>query len=85
MTRKRQYQNEGQPKIYCGNAIKNKYVLSFFSEGGDGEFIPDPSLGAATEKARLPKLSFVLGTISCCEIEDLSCLGIFETCRRLVK
>ena len=45
------------------------------------------TLGAATEKARLPKLSFVLlfGTISCCEIDDLSCLGIFERCRRLAK
>ena len=38
------------------------------------------TLGAATEKARLPKLSFVLGTISCCEVDDLSCLGIFERC-----
>ena len=35
------------------------------------------TLGAATEKARLPKLSFVLGTISC-EIDDLSYLVIFE-------
>ena len=43
------------------------------------------TLGAATEKARLPKLSFVLGTISCCEVDDLSCLGIFERCRRLAK
>ena len=42
-------------------------------------------VGSATEKARLPKLSFVLGTISCCEIDDLSCLGIFERCRRLAK
>ena len=41
------------------------------------------TLGAATEKSRLPKLSFVLGTISCCEVDDLSCLGIFERCRRL--
>ena len=41
-------------------------------------------LGAATEKARLPKLSFLLGTIRC-EIDDLSCLGIFERCRRLAK
>ena len=32
------------------------------------------TLGAATEKARLPKLSFVLGTVSC-EIDDLTCLG----------
>ena len=43
------------------------------------------TLGAVTEKARLPKLSFVLGTIGCCKIDDLSCLGISERCRRLVK
>ena len=43
------------------------------------------TLGATTEKARLPKLSFVLDTISCCEIDDLNCLGIFERCRRLAK
>ena len=43
------------------------------------------TLGAATEKARLPNLSFVLGTISCFEIDDLSYLGIFERCRRLAK
>ena len=43
------------------------------------------TLGAATEKACLPKLSFVLDTISCCEIDDLSCLGIFERSRRLAK
>ena len=42
------------------------------------------TLGAATEKACLPKLSFVLGTISC-EIYDFSCPGIFEICRRLAK
>ena len=30
------------------------------------------TLGAATEKARLPKLSLVLGTISCCEMDDLN-------------
>ena len=43
------------------------------------------TLDAVTEKACLPKLSFVLGTISSCEIDDLSCLGIFERCRRLAK
>ena len=42
------------------------------------------TLGAATEEAHLPKLSFVLGTISC-EIDYLSCLGIFDKCRRLAK
>ena len=43
------------------------------------------TLSAATEKARLPKLNLVLGTISCCEMDDLSCVGIFERCRRLAK
>ena len=43
------------------------------------------TVGAATEKAHLPKLSFVVGTISCCEIDDLGCLGIFERCKTLAK
>ena len=30
--------------------------------------------GAAKEKARLPRLSLVLGTKSCCEIDDLTFL-----------
>ena len=30
-------------------------------------------MGAATEKARLPRFSFVLGIESCCEVDDLSC------------
>ena len=42
------------------------------------------TIGAATEKACLPKFSLVLGTGSC-EIHDLSCLWIFERCRRLAK
>ena len=57
------YQNEGQPKIYGGNAIWN--VLSFLEDNysfrcfqSDGK-----TLGAATEKACLSKLSFVLGII----------------------
>ena len=88
--RKSHYQNEGQPKIYGGNAIWNKYVSSFFLKIA---IVSDvfkvmgssfQTIGAATEKARLPKLSFVLGKISC-EIDDLSCLGIFERCRRLTK
>ena len=36
------------------------------------------TLGAATEKPRLPKLSFVLSTIHCCEIDDLSGIAIFK-------
>ena len=35
------------------------------------------TLGAGTDKARLHKLSLVLGTISC-EIDDISYLRIFE-------
>ena len=40
-------------------------------------------MGAATEKARLPRFSLVLGIESCCEVDDLSCLGMLENCRRL--
>ena len=29
-------------------------------------------MGAATEKVRLPRFSFVLGIESCCEVDDLS-------------
>ena len=41
-------------------------------------------MGAATEKARLPRFSLVLGIESCCEVDDLSCLGTLEKCRRSV-
>ena len=37
-------------------------------------------MGAATEKARLPRFSLVLGIESCCEVDDLSCLGMLEKC-----
>ena len=37
-------------------------------------------MGAAseegTQEARLPRFSLVLGIESCCEVDDLSCLGI---------
>ena len=68
----------------------NKYVWSFFREVA---IVSDvfkvigssfQTLGAGTEKACLPKLRFVLDTISC-KIYDLSSLGIFERCRRLAK
>ena len=42
-------------------------------------------MGAATEKARLPMFSLVLGIESCCEVDDLSCLGMLEKCSRLVR
>ena len=39
-------------------------------------------LGAVTEKECLTRFSFVLGIESCCEVDDLSCLGMFGRCRR---
>ena len=42
-------------------------------------------MGAATEKARFPRFSLVLGIESCCEVDDLSCLGTLEKCRRLAR
>ena len=34
-------------------------------------------LGAATEKARLPRHSLVLGTESCCDVDGLGCRRMF--------
>ena len=42
-------------------------------------------MGAATEKERLPMFSLVMGIESCCEVDDLSCLGMLEKCRRLAR
>ena len=42
-------------------------------------------MGAATENARLSRFSFVLGIESCCEVDDLGCLGMLEKCRRLAR
>ena len=42
-------------------------------------------MGAAKEKARFPRFSLVLGIESCCEVDDLSCLGMLEKCRRLAR
>ena len=57
--RKSHYQNEGQPKIYGGNAIWNKCLEFFFRKIGLDVFKVMGSsfqtLGAAAEKARLPK------------------------------
>ena len=43
------------------------------------------TVGVATYKTGLSKLSLVLGTISYCGIYYRRCLGIFEKCRRLAK
>ena len=42
-------------------------------------------MGAATEKARLPRFNLVLGIESYCGVDDLSCLGTLEKCRRLAR
>ena len=42
-------------------------------------------VGAATEKARLPIFSLVLGTKCCLEKDDLRVLEISEKCSRLTK
>ena len=39
--------------------------------------------GAATEKARLPMFSLVLGTERCSEVDDLSDPGMDDRYRRL--
>ena len=77
--RKSHYQNDGPPKICGGNATWNKCLELFLKEAivSDAFKVMTSSfqtLGAATEKAHLSKLSLVLGTISCCETDPLSCL-----------
>ena len=42
-------------------------------------------MGAAKEKAALPRFSFVLGIGTCCDADDLSCLGMLEKFRRLAR
>ena len=73
--------------IYGGKAISNKYVFSFCLRKVSivfGDLIVIWSLFqivvATPEKARLPQLSFVLGTKSCLETDDLkgSCRYITE-------
>ena len=87
--RKSQYQNEGQLNFYGGNAIWNRCLEFFWKIAIVSDVFKVigssfQTLGAVTEKARLPKLSFVLGTVNC-EIDGISCLGIFERCKRLAK
>ena len=65
--------------IKCLEFFFRKFSYSFRCDGHSFQ-----TLDAATEKACLPKLCFILRSISC-EIDDLSCLGIFERCRRLAK
>ena len=71
----------GRRQFKVEKAILNRYVLRFLRK--EARLSQDFSvvghsfqrMGAATEKARLPRFSFVLGIESCCEVDDLSCLG----------
>ena len=54
---RKSHQNEGQPKIYGGNAIWNKLSDVFKVMGSSFQ-----TLGAATEKARLPMINNHLDT-----------------------
>ena len=42
-------------------------------------------MGAATEKERLARFSLFMGIETCCDADDLSCLGMLEKCRRLAR
>ena len=42
-------------------------------------------MGAAPEKARLPRFCLVLGIDSCCDVDDLSSLGMLEKCRGVMR
>ena len=64
----RKHQNEGQPKIYGGNAVLNKYVLRFFwgedshsfrCFQSDGEFISDPRRSDRESKFTQVKFCFM--------------------------
>ena len=67
-----------------------KTSLEFYAEGSysfrrfkkNREFSPD--FGHSYRESPVIKLSLVLGTKGC-KTDDLSCLGIFERCRRLDK
>ena len=69
---------KGPSTILGGKVILKRYVLGFlrnkaklsqyFNVVGSSFQMS----GAATEKARLPRFSFVLGIESCCEVDELS-------------
>ena len=74
------YQNKGQPKIY-GKPIWNK-CLEFFQKVAivsDVFKVNGSSFRAIGDReSTLAQVKFCLSTISCCEIDDMSCLGILE-------
>ena len=47
------------------------------------KFIPND--GCSNRETSLPRFSLVLGIESSCEVDDLSCLGMLEKCRRLAR
>ena len=86
------HQFKGPPTIYGGKAILKRSVFLRFlrreARLSQDCYVVGSSFqmsGAATEKARLPRFSLVLGIESCCEVDDLICLWMLEKCRRLAR
>ena len=85
------HQFKGPSTILDGKVIFKRYVLRFlrnkaklsqyFNVVGSSFQMS----GAATEKARLPRFRLVLGIESCCEVDDLGCMGMLEKCRILAR
>ena len=44
-----------------------------------------PNDGCSNRESTLAHVQFVLGIEICCEVDDLSCLGMLEKCRRLAR
>ena len=82
---------KGPPTIYGGKAILKRRVLRCLRKEArlsqDFNVVGSSfqMMGAATEKARLPRFSLVLGIKICCEVDDLSSLVMLESCRRLAR
>ena len=69
-------------KIYVLRFLRKEVRLSQYFNVVGSSF---QMSGTATEKERLPRFSLVLGIKSSCEVDDLSCLGMLEKCRRLAR
>ncbi len=82
---------KGPPTILGGKAILKRYVSRFLRREArlsqDFNVVGSSfqRMGAATEKARLPRFSLIMGIESCFEVDVLSCLGMLEKCRRLAR
>ena len=85
------HQFQGAPTIYGGKVILKRHVSRFLRKEArlsqDFNVVGSSfqRMGAATEKARLPRFSLIMGIESCFEVDVLSCLGMLEKCRRLAR